>query len=68
MSRRKYWDIPEPNLDPPEDSRQVVCACLVCGREIRQMDEAYDFRNIPEIAGCICDRCATRHYQMELEV
>ena len=48
-----YLDIPDYNLDPPEDRRTVVYRCRICDGEIREGDDYYD---IPGLGPC-CETC-----------
>lgn len=56
--------VPEPSLDPPEDSRRVVATCEVCGEPIREYDDLW---RIPDF-GCVCERCIDEAREVEVTI
>lgn len=48
-----YYDIPERDLDPPEDRRRRVYSCAICEEAILEGDDYYD---IPGLGPC-CETC-----------
>lgn len=58
------YDIPERDLNPPEDKRLVVFHCEICGEEILEGD---DYHDIPGYGPC-CEDCIkeSKRYDAEL--
>ena len=49
------------NIDPPEDTRKLVCLCYQCERELREGDEVH------KVSGeYFCDYCV-EHVTLEAE-
>ena len=44
---------PEPNLNPPEDTRRRVYRCAICGDDILEGDDYYDIYKL----GPCCEAC-----------
>lgn len=59
------YNIPERNLEPPEDTRKIVCTCGICTDDILEGDEYYE---IPELGFC-CANCISEchHYEASLD-
>lgn len=57
------YRIPEPNLEPPEDSRTVVYHCELCEEPIREGDDYYD---IPSLGTC-CEGCIRKSKRYDAE-
>lgn len=60
-----FNSIPEPPLDPPEDTRRRVYSCAICGEDILEGDDYYD---IPGFGKC-CEGCIddAKCYEAEFE-
>lgn len=50
-----YYNLPENHLNPPEDDREIVYVCEMCGEEIREGDDYYDIEGF----GPCCEDCIT---------
>lgn len=60
-----YASIPERPLTPPEDDREIVCSCAICGEDLLEGDEYYD---LPKLGIC-CEHCVEdcHHYDLEYD-
>ena len=56
------FKVPERNLEPPEDRRQVYADCMVCDESIREYDECLE---LPD-GQCICSKCVKKHTKLEV--
>jgi hypothetical protein len=55
-----YYDIPERNLEPPEDTRKRAFSCAICEEGIMEGDDYFEIPGLgPCCEGCIDD--AKRH-------
>ncbi len=59
-----YFDLPDRNLEPPEDRRRVVFRCAICEGPIREHDDYYD---IPGLGPC-CEECIEESKCYEAEI
>lgn len=62
--KQTMFNIPEPNLEPPEDRRKIFASCPICEEPIREGDEAWDIPNY----GYCCARCISDAHIHEVEV
>ena len=60
-----YRDIPERDLNPPEDRRETVYRCMICDDPIREGDDYYE---VPGFGPC-CEGCIeeSKKYDAELD-
>jgi hypothetical protein len=58
-----YYDVPDYRLEPPEDTREVVYHCEICGTEILEGDDFYDiFKLGPCCEECVSDMKSTAEF------
>lgn len=61
-----YEYIPEPNLEPPEDTREIIGQCRCCGEPIREGDSYYELDDYEggEMSLLFCESCvdSSRRY------
>jgi hypothetical protein len=56
-------NLPEPYLDPPEDTRRVVYVCALCEEPVYEGDDYYKITGL----GVCCTNCIddAHHYDAE---
>lgn len=60
--------VPERNLEPPEDTREKVYTCALCGEDILEGDPYYDLSDIVDGSGKFCESCIGDFRRSEAEL